>query len=110
MAPFVNPSTPVEERFNKALTTTHAKIECTFGILKNKFQCLMQPLRVVGPERSGDVILATMVLHNIAIMNSDFFEPLQAGQQALIGCNDTGSNDNVDGQRIRNFLVTNHFS
>ena len=55
MTPFINPTTDAEERFNSALTTMRAKIECTFGILKNRFQCLMQPLRVVGPERSGDV-------------------------------------------------------
>ena len=70
----------------------------------------MQPLRVVGPERSGDVILATMVLHNIAILNSDLFEPLQPGQAPLIGRNDVGSNDNVEGQRMCTLLVTNHFS
>ena len=89
---------------------TRAKIECTFGILKNRFQCLMQPLCIVGPERSGDVVLATMVLHNIAILNSDFFEPLQPGQSPLIGRNDVGTNDNIEGQCIRNFLVNNHFS
>ena len=70
----------------------------------------MQPLRVVGVERSGDVILATMVLHNIAIMNSDLFEPLQPGQPPLIGRNDVGANDNEEGQRIRNYLVQNHFA
>ena len=70
----------------------------------------MQPLRVIGAERSGDVILATMVLHNIAIMNSDFFETLQPGQPPLLARNDVGSNDNDEGQRICNYLVQNHFS
>ena len=64
----------------------------------------------MDPECSGDIVLATMVLHNIAIMNSDYFEALQPGQPPLLARNDVGPNENKEGQRIRNYLIRNHFT
>uniref|UniRef100_A0A3B3SEJ8 Putative nuclease HARBI1 n=1 Tax=Paramormyrops kingsleyae TaxID=1676925 RepID=A0A3B3SEJ8_9TELE len=50
----------------QALCRTRARIEMTFGHLKERFQCLKR-LRV-APDRACDIIVACSILHNIAII------------------------------------------
>ena len=51
MVPFIHHNrTAAEERFNRALCKTQSKIECTLGILQNRFVTLLKRLHVHGPE------------------------------------------------------------
>ena len=109
LTPFLAPETPAEEKYNKAQILTRVKIECCFGILKNRFRCLAVPLRVMGPKRSCNVITTMMVLHNIAIHNRDLFDPLPEGLLLQPG-NSTGDNTNEAGQNARRYYVNNYFS
>ena len=36
LTPISSPETPAEEKFNKSLTITRARVEHTFGVLKNR--------------------------------------------------------------------------
>ena len=86
------------------------RVECAIGILKNRFQCLMKPLHVVGPETSGNVILATIVLHNIAIANRDYYRPLPQGNDIAMQDEVIGDNSNAEGHRVRQYYVDTYFS
>ena len=100
LTPFLDPSNPAEEKYNKAQILTRVKVECCFGILKNRFRSLLIPLRVMGSQKSAKVITAMMVLHNIAIHHRDFFDPL-----VLQPGNSTGDNSNEAGQTARDYYV-----
>lgn len=65
-----NPDSPIERRFNVAHKKTRRIVECSFGMLKNRFPCL-QFLRVKSPEFAAKIVMACVVLHNIAT-KSDF--------------------------------------
>ena len=110
LTPFLEPSTPAEERYNKAVCKTRCGVECTIGILRNRFQCLMKPLRVVGPASSANVMLSCCVLHNIAIQNRDYYQPLPKGKSIQLEDQIVGDCSNAEGRRVRQWYVDNYFS
>ncbi|XP_062864450.1 putative nuclease HARBI1 [Trichomycterus rosablanca] len=69
MTPYPDPEPGPQSRYNLALCRTRAKVEMTIGILKARFQCL-RGLRVT-PERACDIIVACVVLHNIATIRRE---------------------------------------
>ena len=75
LTPYANPRAPHEEKFNQAHIRTRNCVERMFGILKRRFSILATPLRTKLALRS-DVIVATVVLHNIAVRNK---LPLEEG-------------------------------
>ncbi|XP_030253201.1 putative nuclease HARBI1 [Sparus aurata] len=64
-----------QQRFNVAHCRTRARVEMDIGILKSRFQCLCK-LRVT-PERACDIIVACVVLHNIATIKGEQNPALQ---------------------------------
>ena len=109
MTPFFNPVTPGQQRYNDALTTTRARIEHTFGIVKNRFGCLLIPLRLMCPQYSCHVITVCFILHNIGVMNRDFYMPLPSGSDQQ-GVEVPGDNTNEGGKAKRMEYVYNFFS
>ena len=109
MTPFLNPETEGQERYNKAQILTRVRVECCIGILKNRFRSLIIPLCVMGPLRSSKVITAMIVLHNMAMINRDFFEPLPTGLILQPGEQDR-DNDSIAGQNTRRHYVETYFS
>lgn len=69
MTPYPDPEPGPQSRYNLALCRTRARVEMTIGILKARFQCL-RGLRVT-PERACDIIVACVVLHNIATIRRE---------------------------------------
>ncbi|KAK0141461.1 putative nuclease HARBI1 [Merluccius polli] len=69
LTPYPDPEPGPQQHFNVAHCRTRARVEMTLGILKSRFQCL-QKLRVT-PERACDIIVACVVLHNIAIIRGE---------------------------------------
>ncbi|KAI5092236.1 putative nuclease HARBI1 [Silurus meridionalis] len=69
MTPYPEPEPGPQTRFNLAHSRTQARVEMTIGILKSRFQCL-RGLRV-SPERACDIIVACVVLHNIATIRGE---------------------------------------
>ncbi|KAG7482044.1 hypothetical protein JOB18_011807 [Solea senegalensis] len=93
-----------QQRFNVAHCRTRARVEMTIGILKSRFQCLRK-LRVT-PERACDIIVACVVLHNIAIIRGE--------QHPAVQINDAEDDhpipaDVQDGRAVRDLIARNHF-
>jgi hypothetical protein len=70
MTPLLNPTTGPEKKYNVAQIQARNRIERTNGILKRRFPCLKYGLRL-KLENTVQVIIATIVLHNIAIITQD---------------------------------------
>lgn len=70
LTPFLNPQTNAEKLYNNAQIKTRNTIERTFGPWKRIFPCLSQKLRL-RLEHTLVVIVATAVLHNIALQQND---------------------------------------
>ncbi|XP_057681223.1 putative nuclease HARBI1 [Corythoichthys intestinalis] len=75
ITPYPDPEPGPQQRFNEAHSRTRARIGMTINMLKSRFQCL-QKLRVT-PERACDIIVACVVLHNIATNRGEEYPVLQ---------------------------------
>ncbi len=80
LTPYANPRAPHEEKFNQAHIKTRNCVERMFGILKRRFNILATPLRTKLASRS-DIIVATVILHNIAVRNG---LPLEEGADVRV--------------------------
>ena len=104
LTPYPDPEPGPQQRFNVAHCRTRARVEMTIGILKSRFQCL-QKLRVT-PERACDIIVACVVLHNIAIIRGE--------QHPAVQINDPADDhpipaDVQDGRAARDLIARNYF-
>ena len=73
MVPYANPRDQLEQKFNKEFSRARVRIEITFGILKQRFNCLGRILRI-PVERVSLVILVCCKLHNFGITNADLWD------------------------------------
>ena len=90
MTPILNPQTDQERRYNGAFKSTRATVERCIGVLKRRFHCLHSELRYT-PGRACRIILACIVLHNMAI---DFGVPVDEAPE------DDDSDDSDDDCQI----------
>uniref|UniRef100_A0A3P9K6K5 DDE Tnp4 domain-containing protein n=1 Tax=Oryzias latipes TaxID=8090 RepID=A0A3P9K6K5_ORYLA len=96
ITPFLAASTPAQARFNTAHCKTRCAIERLNGVLKRRFACLNY-LRV-EPQGACNIILACIVLHNIATRRNvplwddvnDAPEPFEEPDQPLAFCQKEG--------------------
>ncbi|XP_030011313.1 putative nuclease HARBI1 [Sphaeramia orbicularis] len=68
LTPYTDPQ-DAQQAYNHAHARTRARIEMTFGLLKERFQCLHH-LRV-SPSRACDITVACAVLHNVACLRKE---------------------------------------
>ncbi|XP_014668801.1 PREDICTED: putative nuclease HARBI1 [Priapulus caudatus] len=105
MTPILNPNTE-SERYKR---------ECAFGVWKLRFRCLHLStggaLRYT-PDRACRIIMATAVLHNIAVREKIPLLPDE--NEAEFGGDDINvgerPNDNADGRRVREQLIQQRFA
>ena len=62
--------TPPTIYYNECLSKTRVKIECVFGMLKNKFPCLVNPSHY-QPEEVCDIIKSCIFLWNFGLLSGD---------------------------------------
>ncbi|XP_041961798.1 putative nuclease HARBI1 [Alosa sapidissima] len=103
ITPYPDPNPGAQSRFNVAHSRTRVRIENTFGILKERFQCL-RGLRVC-PERACDVIVACAILHNIATLRNELVPDIEE-----LVPEDHIQQIDRDGQRMRDEICHNHFN
>lgn len=110
-----------QAKYQKAHTTTRNTIERAFGLWKSRFRCIdasggaMQ----LEPEKCCQVIMATAVLHNMAVEDKTPLPDLQVAplQNPIIqpsdldeDSNDDDDDDVNDGSTIRDQLIQDIFS
>ena len=105
LTPYPDPEPGPQQRFNVAHCRTRARVEMTIGILKSRFQCL-QKLRVT-PERACDIIVACVVLHNIAIIRGEQHPAVQINDPA--DDHPIPAADVQDGRAARDLIARNYF-
>ena len=104
LTPDPEPEPGPQQRFNVAHCRTRARIEMTIGILKARFQCLRE--LGVTPERACHIIVACVVLHNIAIIRGE--------QHPAVQISDAEDDHHIpadvqDGRAVRDLIAQNHF-
>lgn len=68
MTPFRNPSTPDERRYNKKQISARNVVERCFGVLKNRFRCIIGSRGLhYDPEKAVKIVNSCCALHNICI-------------------------------------------
>jgi hypothetical protein len=68
MVPLLNPLSDQQKRYNKCLKKSRVVIECSFGLLKARWQCLDKSAGPINmsPQRAVPIIMACFALHNLA--------------------------------------------
>uniref|UniRef100_UPI00358FC806 putative nuclease HARBI1 n=1 Tax=Myxine glutinosa TaxID=7769 RepID=UPI00358FC806 len=66
MTPFLNPTTAIQRRYNRAHKRTRCLVERGIGQWKRRFHCLHGQLRY-SPQKACEIIGTCAILHNIAI-------------------------------------------
>ena len=104
LTPYPDPEPGPQRNFNVAHCRTRARGEMTIGLLKARFQCLHH-LRVT-PERACDIIVACVVLHNIATIIGE--------QRPALHVEDPDEDpihpaDVQDGRAVRDIICRNYF-
>ncbi|XP_057189413.1 putative nuclease HARBI1, partial [Triplophysa rosa] len=104
ITPYPEPEPGPQQHFNVAHNRTRSRVEMTIGLLKSRFQCLRH-LRVT-PEKACDIIVACVVLHNIAIIRGEQHPALQIQdpEEDLIH-----HGDFQDGRVVRDLICRNVF-
>ena len=108
MTPIMNIQTPAQERFNRALCRTRVKVEQTIGVLKKRFNCLHDEMRL-QPARACQVIVACAVLHNIAVSHNDLEELGQLPAAEDFPQPPPVGDDDATASAVRQRIVNNYF-
>lgn len=72
ITPYRSPTTSAEKKYNKALSGTRASIERCFGMWKRRFPIIGSKTQI-KVQNLLTIIVATGVLHNLAIDLNDIF-------------------------------------
>ncbi len=105
LTPYQEPQTEAQHSYNSAHARTRGRIEMAFGLIKSRFQCLKH-LRVT-PPRACDIVVACVVLHNIACLRKE-------KQPRIVAEEDWGIEavfeENQTGRIIRDTYANNYFA
>ncbi|KAI5692922.1 hypothetical protein M8J75_004104 [Diaphorina citri] len=109
--PLLNPTTPQEQRYNKAHIKTRNSVERLFGIWKRRFACLRRKL-ANSPVTCTHIVTACAVLHNIAVQTRQELpaeDEVEEEVEEDVVVND-GVGRNGAGAVIRRAFINEHFA
>ena len=100
-------STPGEDNYQRSHTKTRNIIERSFGVLKQRFRCLDFSGGTIqfSPERCCNIIVATVVLHNMCIFDNTQLPaglgPIEVGENNEVflpfhDCNESGTSKRLN--------------
>lgn len=109
LTPINYPKTSAEHKYNTSHNETWNVVEKTIELWKRRFSCLTSEMRVYI-ETIFDIIVATGVLHNIAIEMGDI-EPFEEEEHPEENI-ESNKNTEVDNDNLssRNFIINKIFS
>ncbi|KAK9738190.1 DDE superfamily endonuclease [Popillia japonica] len=102
MTPLGNPRTQAEQLYNESQIRTRNPIERTFGIWKRRFPVLALGIRSKLCKVEA-IVVATAVLHNMAILLNEDQPPVDAAEEAAIQLVNNVENENVRDWRIEQY-------
>ncbi|KAJ8930471.1 hypothetical protein NQ314_016698 [Rhamnusium bicolor] len=105
LTPLLHPVLPEEQRYNAAYIATRNTVERTFGVWKRRFACLSLGLRTNIEALSLPIIVATAVLHNIAILRNDLEEFDEELLNIDAEVNDIFAEENGGGNAVRRAVI-----
>jgi nuclease HARBI1 len=108
MTPVLDPTTQAEANYNTAHKGTRNCIERCFGAWKRRFPCLSLGLRT-KLDTTLTIIVATAVLHNIAINENDQANDFKFFQQYADVEDDVNHNVGAGGNAVRRALIDTVF-
>ncbi|KAJ8929149.1 hypothetical protein NQ314_018173, partial [Rhamnusium bicolor] len=104
LTPLLHPVLPEEQRYNAAHATRNT-VERTFGVWKRRFACFSLGLRTNIEALSLLIIVATAVLHNIAILRNDLEEFDEELLNIDAEVNDIFAEENGGGNVVRRAVI-----
>lgn len=103
--PIRNPNNQQEERYNVAHQKARHPVERCIGVLKSRFRCLCkQRVLMYSPAKSGKIIIACAVLHNIMMAHNyplPSEAPLQDVEDGVENDKDAANANNANAIRSR---------
>ncbi len=112
ITPLENPTNEAERLFQESIVRTRNIIERTIGVWKRRFPCLAVGLRTKIPLIQ-DIIVATSILHNLAISEKEEEPPdIDEELEALINNLQIPDNEAHEEQndQHRRYLIYNYFN
>jgi len=106
LTPFANPQTRGQNLYNESLIRTRNTVERQYGLWKRRFPVLQKGM-AQDPQAILNIIVATAVLHNIAI---DMREPAPAEGADELEEVELNPVENEQDYTYRNLLVNQSFS
>lgn len=106
MTPVLAPQTVGERRYNRAHILTRNIVERTFGVLKKRFQILSKEMRY-KPNKCGNIIVASVVLHNFGIEVRDVYEADEVDVENEPYHEEVGDDNGV---QVRRAIILDYFS
>uniref|UniRef100_A0A915K9S8 DDE Tnp4 domain-containing protein n=1 Tax=Romanomermis culicivorax TaxID=13658 RepID=A0A915K9S8_ROMCU len=108
----MQPSAPDDlSDFFRAHARTRRIIECAFGVLKNRWQCLKERLRVKEVIFASNVIKCCFALHNFILdtaeNSEDDFEETDIEFPENDENNENDESPTDSGRQRLNFMITN---
>ena len=109
LTPVLNPRTQAEQRYNSAHIRTRNIIERVFGVWKRRFPILSTGMKVQMRTIQA-IIVATAVLHNIAVDENDEDPPIEILVPHDEEIVDEPHVQNNRGVARRNVIITEYFT
>ncbi len=101
--PIENPVNEKEKLFNQKQSSIRKNVECTFGILKKKFEIIKKPCIKYDINFMNKILCCITILHNMAIKYNDLEEETEFNDE------DDAENDGTS-EKIMNKDTTNQQS
>jgi hypothetical protein len=114
MAKLQETQTPAENLYNESILRTRNVVERQYGVWKRRFPILSLGMRV-NLLTMMEIIVATAVLHNIAVEMNDYFPAEWLENSDYDDENENVRNEDpnnilIRGRNVRRLLIDEHFN
>jgi hypothetical protein len=114
MAKLQETQTPAENLYNESILRTRNVVERQYGVWKRRFPILSLGMRV-NLLTMMEIIVATVVLHNIAVEMNDYFPAEWLENSDYDDENENVRNEDpnnilIRGRNVRRLLIDEHFN